>query len=64
MLVLGDLVGVYSVLEVEYGIMILQKWSVLYAHRLQYCDGSDGLGTGATGLSVSLRFSLQPSFGS
>ena len=43
---------------------MLQLRGVLYAHRLQYCDGSDGLGTGATSLNVGLRFSLLPSFGS
>ena len=29
---------------------------------LQYHDGIDGLGTRATGLSVNLRYTLQPSF--
>ena len=41
---------------------MLQQQSVLYAHGLQYSDGSGGLGTEATGLSVGLKSSLQPSF--
>ena len=41
---------------------MLQKRSVFYAHGLLYCDRSGGLGTGAIGLGVDLRFSLQPSF--
>ena len=40
---------------------MLQQWSVFYAHRLQYYDGSDGLGTGTTSLSVGLGFSLESS---
>ena len=51
----------WTVLYVEYGIVMLQQWSVFYAHELQYHDGSNELGIGTTTLSVGLGFSLESS---